>query len=135
MASFTPALGSFPPHTLVPNEKTPIKGVFHLVEVRGISSRRSTRLGQGGYEGPLGCHSLLFRGTRIVAAFCRSLRFPTLRLPVSATGGGRLQCPSSLRGCLKQLECKKASPSVRVMERKELSFTLQPKKYRKQQAR
>ena len=31
------------------------------------------------------------RGTRIVAAFSRSLRFPTLRLPSSATGGGRLR--------------------------------------------
>ena len=35
--------------------------------------------------------SLRVRGTRIVAAFSRSLRFPTLRLPVSATGGGRLR--------------------------------------------
>ena len=31
------------------------------------------------------------RGTHIVAAYSRSLWFPTLRLPVSATGGGRLR--------------------------------------------
>jgi len=31
------------------------------------------------------------RETRIVAAYCRSLRFPTLRLPVSPTGRGRLR--------------------------------------------
>ena len=33
------------------------------------------------------------RGTRIVAAFRRSLRFPAFRLPVSPTGRGRLQRP------------------------------------------
>ena len=31
------------------------------------------------------------RGTHIVAAFSRSFWFPTLRLPVSANGGGRLR--------------------------------------------
>ena len=37
---------------------------------------------------------LVIRETRIVATFCRSLRFPTLRLPSSATGGGRLRSRS-----------------------------------------
>ena len=36
-------------------------------------------------------HAVSTRGTRIVAPPGRSLRFPTLRLPVSATGGGRLR--------------------------------------------
>ena len=31
------------------------------------------------------------RGARIVASLARSLRFPTRRLPASATGGGRLR--------------------------------------------
>ena len=35
--------------------------------------------------------ALFLRGTRIVASPGRSLRFPTLCLPVSATGGGRLR--------------------------------------------
>ena len=35
--------------------------------------------------------ALFLRGTRTVASLGRSLRFPTLRLPVSATGGGRLR--------------------------------------------
>ena len=34
-----------------------------------------------------------FRETRIVVAFRHSLRFPLLRLPVPATGGGRLRLP------------------------------------------
>ena len=36
-------------------------------------------------------HAASTRGTRIVAGPARSLRFPTLRLPASATGGGRLR--------------------------------------------
>ena len=36
-------------------------------------------------------HAVSVRGTRIVAGFARSLRFPTLRLPASATGGAWME--------------------------------------------
>ena len=39
---------------------------------------------------------MLVRGTCIVASFGRSLQFPIFRLPVSATGGGRLRSPRPL---------------------------------------
>jgi len=38
-------------------------------------------------------YTITVRGTRIVAMYHRSLRFPTLRLPVSPTGRGRLRSP------------------------------------------
>ena len=51
-----------------------------------------TRRWPGSSSLPGVSHRALFlRGTRTVAPPGRSLRFPTLRLPVSATGGGRLR--------------------------------------------
>ena len=60
----------------------------HLAKYNAALTRR--RPGSSSLPGVFP-HAVSTRGTRIVAPSGRSLRFPTLRLPVSATGGGRLR--------------------------------------------
>ena len=72
------------------------------------------------------------RGTRIVAAYCRSLRFPTLRLPASATGGGRLRChipldshtPSEHRGGISEQVDLRRAVGARVRSSRSCAFAL-----------
>ena len=84
------------------------KWAFQPKSSRGISFGIRQRPTLPGVRRGLLCA----RGTRIVAAGFRSLRFPTLRLPVSPTGRGRLRSHGRRPRRYRQVLCANSFTSL-----------------------